>query len=154
MRTRKRICVATDHMVHFMSKGGTVYSKLQISHNIRLLRNTRPFCFPVCGFIVTVLCYWYLIRLSPEELCITDWRRLPKSSGNTAISELKLAIYWWQYHHWSIDSIVQVHGNHTPGSRSYSDPVDTWANFFCIHHLVLKPCSTAACITLFPINAQ
>jgi len=32
-------------------------------------------------------------------------------------------------------------GNRTPGSRSYSDLVDTWANSVCIHQLVLKLCS-------------
>jgi len=42
----------------------------------------------VCGFIIIVLYYGYLVRLSPVELCITDWRRLPKTSGNIAISEL------------------------------------------------------------------
>jgi len=33
-------------------------------------------------------------------------------------------------------------GNHTPGSRSYSELVDTWAD--CILQLVLKPCSNSA----------
>ena len=28
-------------------------------------------------------------------------------------------------------------GNHTPGSRSYSDLVDTWVDSACIHQLVL-----------------
>jgi len=32
-------------------------------------------------------------------------------------------------------------GNRTPGSRFYSDLVDTWADSACIHQLVFKPCS-------------
>ena len=35
-------------------------------------------------------------------------------------------------------------GNCTPGSRSYSDLVDTWADFVCIHQLVLRPCPKSA----------
>jgi len=37
-------------------------------------------------------------------------------------------------------------GNRTPGSRSYSDLVDTQADSVCIHQLVLKPQSKATCI--------
>jgi len=37
--------------------------------------------------------------------------------------------------------------SHTPGSKSYSDLVDTWAD--CLHHqLVFKPHSKAACISV------
>ena len=31
-------------------------------------------------------------------------------------------------------------GNCTPGNRSYSDLLDTWADSVCIHQLILKPC--------------
>jgi len=34
----------------------------------------------------------------------------------------------------------------TPGSRSYSDILDAWADSVCIHWLILKPRSKAACI--------
>jgi len=50
-------------------------------------------------------------------------------------------------------------GNRTPGSRSYSDLMDTWADSVCIHQFILKPCSKAACIMCtaaysISINAQ
>ena len=45
-------------------------------------------------------------------------------------------------------SIFFIHlfssGNCTPGSRSYSDLVDTWADSVCIHQLVLRPCPKSA----------
>ena len=37
-------------------------------------------------------------------------------------------------------------GNRTLGNRSYSDLLDTWTDSVCIHQLVLKPHSKAACI--------
>jgi len=37
-------------------------------------------------------------------------------------------------------------GNCTPGSRSYSDLVDTWADSVCIYQLVLRPCSKSASV--------
>ena len=37
-------------------------------------------------------------------------------------------------------------GNHTLGSRFYSDFLDTWADSVCIHQLIFKPHSKAACI--------
>jgi len=37
-------------------------------------------------------------------------------------------------------------GNYTLGSRSYSDLWDTWADSVCIHQLIPKSHSTAACI--------
>jgi len=40
--------------------------------------------------------------------------------------------------------VIDTSGNHTPGSRSYSDLVDTWADSICIHQLVLRPCSKSA----------
>ena len=48
---------------------------------------------------------------------------------------------------------------YTPGSRFYSDLVHTWAEYVCIHQLVLKPCSKSAsmqynCRWLIPINAH
>jgi len=39
-----------------------------------------------------------------------------------------------------------TNGNHTPGSWSYSDLVDTWADSVCIHQLLLNPWSKAVCI--------
>ena len=35
-------------------------------------------------------------------------------------------------------------GNRTPGSRSYSDLVDTWEESVCIHQLLLEPCAKSA----------
>ena len=49
--------------------------------------------------------------------------------------------------------------NPTPGSRSYSELVDTWADSVYIHQLILKPHSKAARIIiggllqLVPVNA-
>jgi len=40
-----------------------------------------------------------------------------------------------------INFLLNSTGNHTPGSRSYFDLMDTWADSLCIHQLVLKPCS-------------
>jgi len=37
-------------------------------------------------------------------------------------------------------------GNHSAGSRFYPYLVDTWADSICIHQLILKPRSKAACI--------
>jgi len=37
-------------------------------------------------------------------------------------------------------------GNRTPGSRSYSDLLDTLADSVCIHLLVLKRCSSTRLI--------
>ena len=39
--------------------------------------------------------------------------------------------------------IIIASGNRTPGSRFYSDLLDTWADSVCIHQLVLKHCSKA-----------
>jgi len=38
-------------------------------------------------------------------------------------------------------SLSSSSGNRTPGSRSYSDLVDTWADSVCIYQLLLRPCS-------------
>ena len=43
-------------------------------------------------------------------------------------------------------STVSSSGKCTPGSRSYSHRVDTWADSACIHQHVLMPRSKAACI--------
>jgi len=37
--------------------------------------------------------------------------------------------------------VVITSGNRTPGSRSYSDLLDTLADWVCIHLLVLMHCS-------------
>ena len=44
-----------------------------------------------------------------------------------------------------ITTRIVTSSNHTPGSKSYSDLVDTRADSVCIHQLVLKPHSKAAC---------
>jgi len=47
-------------------------------------------------------------------------------------------------------SLITLHyimsSNSTPSSRSYSDLVDTWADPVCIHQVVLRPRSMAACV--------
>jgi len=35
-------------------------------------------------------------------------------------------------------------GHHTPGSRLYSDLVDSWADYTSIHQFIFKPCSKSA----------
>jgi len=51
-------------------------------------------------------------------------------------------------------SLITTSGNCTPGSRSYSDLVDTCADYVCIHQLVLKPVQSLPVQGLVPINAH
>jgi len=49
------------------------------------------------------------------------------------INTYKFAIFEiWRFFY------ITTSGNHTPGSRFYSDLLDTSADFVCIHQLVLK----------------
>ena len=44
--------------------------------------------------------------------------------------------------------------NRTPGSRFYSDLLDTWADSVCIHQLVFKALGCSYNLRLLPINAH
>jgi len=54
----------------------------------------------------------------------------------------------------SVIYITWTIGNRTPGSRFYSDLLDTLADFICIHQLVLKPVQSLQVPWLVPINAH
>jgi len=56
--------------------------------------------------------------------------------------------------HLSKELRTDTSGNRTPGSRFYSDLLDTLADFVCIHQLVLKTVQSLPVQWLVPINAH
>jgi len=63
----------------------------------------------------------------------TDSEFSPKHSPTLSV-EILCSVYILSYAFLAITS-----GNHTPGSRSYSDLLDTWADSVCTHQLVSRP---------------